>query len=203
MCDFDAEDILAGNECHKEGGLLGVAYYAFAEDIEEWPSLPNSPANFAESATLEGDFVMKPGKYFSMLESELEMSEYKGEGQGSISALSAIGRHTFRQVAPSSQVVGFVNANKNRRMALVFEGYDGSRRLLGKQSWPARIASFEEGTGQKLAEERYITFVMDAGKSLPFYYAGEIPLQPSTPEGIIVDEFGEDIVDEFGNNIIE
>jgi hypothetical protein len=201
MCNFDAEDILAGNECHKEGGLLGIAYYAFAEDILVWPTLPAIPADFAASATLEGDFVMKPGKYFSMLESELEMSEYKGEGQGIVSSLSATGRHTFRQVAPSEQLAGFVNACKNRRVALVFEGYDGKRRLLGKQSWPARMASFEEGTGQKLADDRYITFVMDAGGALPFYYEGDLPLAPE--EIAIIDEFGEDIIDEFGENIIE
>jgi hypothetical protein len=177
MCDYNAEDLLVDTtECNKEGGLVGTVHYAYAEDIAQWPAKPTSPTTFATSATLSGPFVMQSGKAFKKLESELEMSEYKGESQGNVGALSSKNIYNFKQQSINAQLTGFINANRNRRFAIIFELPNGSKRVIGTKNFPARMSSFAEGTGQKLVDERMTSFTMEAQGDLPMYTTETIPV---------------------------
>jgi hypothetical protein len=177
MCNFNTENILVDTtECNKEGGLVGIVHYAYVEDIADWPALPTSPPDFATSATLSGPFVMKPSKTFKKLESELEMSEYKGESQGNIGSLSAKSTYTFKQQTITAQLTGFINANKNRRFAIIIELPNGLKRVIGTKNFPARMATFAEGTGAKLVDERMTMFTIEAQGGLPMYTTETIPV---------------------------
>jgi hypothetical protein len=146
------------------------------EDIATWPAKPTTPLTFAASATLSGPFVMQSGKVFKKLESELEMSEYKGESQGNIGSLSSKSTYSFKQQSITAQLTGFINANKNRRFAIIFELPNGSKRVIGTKTFPARMASFAEGTGLKLVDERMTSFSIEAQGDLPMYTTETIPV---------------------------
>lgn len=177
MCIDNLEDVLVDTtDCQKEGGIVGIVHYAYAEDIDTWPALPTAPSTFAAYATLSGAFVMKSGKTFKKLESELEMSEYKGESQGNIGALSAKSTYTFKQQAISAQLTGFINSNKNRRFAIIVELPNGLKKVIGTKNFPARMASFAENTGQKLVDERSTMFTIEAQGGLPMYTTATIPV---------------------------
>ncbi len=178
MCNFATEDILPGDGCNNEGGLKVRAWYALYEDIQVFAAVGGSPANYAASATTTVDFTMKAGKYFKELYSDLEMSQYAGESQGEVNNLSAANRYTFKQAGTSAQLVGLVNSIRNKNIIVIIEDLAGNKRMIGTEALPAKLESFSEQGGMKVADEKSLSFVVYAPGRLPLFYAGTVPVAP-------------------------
>lgn len=178
MCNFAAEDILSGDGCANNGGLKVKAWYALWDDIDTFAAPPASPTGFADSATTATPFVMKATKYFRELHSDLEMSQFAGESAGAVNNLSAANKFTFKQAGTSPQLVGLLNSIKNKNLVVIFEDLAGNKRIVGSEALPAKLESFAENTGAKVADEKSVTFVVYAPGDLPLFYAGDVPVEP-------------------------
>lgn len=196
-CIATSENIFAGN-CGVLGGLKVKAYYAFTNDISFFPQ-PIAPTTFEQAATVTADFVMKPGKYFRRLTGDLEMPMLSGESAGGVNNLSAANKYKFAQAGTSAQLVGLVNAIKNRSIVLIVEDLAGNKRIIGSEGLPAKLESFSENTGAKVADAKVLEFTVYAPGDLALFYTGVVPLPP---ENIVVDELGEAITDEVPDFII-
>lgn len=179
MCEFDPEDVI-GEACGTKGGLKVRAYYAFASDIDTPFPKPNpNAANLAEAATVTADFIMKTGKKFWVLDADLDAPDLVAESQGNLNNLSADNKYTFRKSGTSKQLVGWLNANRNRSIVLVVEDRDGNRRVLGEDGVYAKVVSFQENTGKVVGDDKFIEFVVYAPGDIPYFYEGAVPLTPA------------------------
>jgi hypothetical protein len=178
MCTFASEDILAGDGCANNGGLKVKAWYALYDDISVFATAPASPTGFADSATTSTGYTMKAAKYFRELHSDLEMSQFVGESAGSVNNLSAANKFTFKQAGTSKQLVGLLNSIKNKNLVVIFEDLAGNKRIVGSEALPAKLESFNESTGAKVADEKSVTFTVYAPGDLPLFLAQTVPVEP-------------------------
>jgi hypothetical protein len=201
MCNIAPENI-TGNRCGTLGGLAVIAYYAYSNDIATFPAPPVPGADYADSATVATDFVMKPGKYFYKAVGDLELPSLSGESAGGVNNLSAANKYRFAQAGTRAQVVGFINSIKNRSVVFLVQDLEGNTRIIGQDGLFAKMESFREATGAKVADEKVIEFTIYAPGNLAYFYTGVVPLEPELPEFLIVDENDNPLVDENDNYIV-
>jgi hypothetical protein len=178
MCDFNPEDIVQSDDCKTTGGVAVTAYYALHADIDTFPVPPASPTNLAESATITTPFVMKATKYFHRLDGDLEMQSLNTESAGSLGNLAAMNRYKFRQAGNSPQLIGFINAFKNKNLQLIVEDADGQKRTVGNQRLPARMESFQVQTGEKAGDDKFVEFIMYGPGLVSLVYDSTVPVAP-------------------------
>jgi hypothetical protein len=176
MCYLDTEDIPLGDSCANEGGLAVTAYYALKSDVLTWPEIDPAPATYSETVDLVGNFVMNVGKTFKMIESDLETSGFVTESAGSPSNLSALSKLTLKQYGLNKALIGFMESHRNAQLVFIFEYADGTKRVLGTKTRPARFESFGDMSGVKIADEKAMTFTAYAPGSVAYFYSGTIPL---------------------------
>jgi hypothetical protein len=184
------------------GGLAVFGWWAFAADVASWPSVPATPELYAEAADLEGEFVMKAGKGFHRLESDMEMSELASASQGEMNCLSADGKYTIVQCGTNAQLMGFIQRSKNRKVVVLVPDLEGRVRQLGCEALPAKFVAFSILGGKKTSDLKAIEATVYAPGALPMFYVGEIPIAPETPSNSIIDENSGPIVDESGDYFI-
>ncbi len=201
MCNIDIEDIAWGDGCANEGGLKVKAWYALYADVDDIPA--PLAIDYASSATVASDITMKAGKYFRPIYSDLEASSFAGESQGETSMLSSANRYTFKQFGTRAQLVGMINALRNKSLIIIVEDLAGNKRIIGSMALPAKMESFGEIGGAKASDEKSVAFTIYAPGKQAYFYTGEIPIDPGIPLNAIVDELGDPIVDEFGDFLIE
>lgn len=176
MCYLNTEDIPLGDNCANEGGISVEAYYALKSDVLTWPAIAALPGSLTATVELVGNFVMQVGKTFKKIESELETSGFVTESAGSPSNLSSLNKLTLKQMGLNKALIGFIESHRNSQMVFIFEYPDGTKRVLGTKTRPARLESFADTSGVKIADEKSVMFTAYAPGNVAYFYGGTIPI---------------------------
>lgn len=173
---MELDDLIWPNGRDNDGGIASEHYYALIDDVATWPTVPANPLNFADKATLLGNFVMKPGKTFKRIYCTLEKGELSSTQVGERDGKSYETMGTLHFPGNSAELLGFLEHLKNSNILLVVRELMGTFRVLGGQYLPANIESSEVKTGMAVADLKGATFtIRSIGRIAPIYN-GTIPL---------------------------
>lgn len=168
---LEIEDILKpqGGGANNDAGLRVIAYYALYHDIETFPKVPDTPANYAEKVTITDPFVMKSGKAFKQIQSTLETSGLDTSGVGERDGKSAENLLTLQHPGTPAAMVAWIEEHKNSDLILVIQHIDGAMRVIGSEGLPANIEEFNIPSGMKVADPRHVrATIKSVGRIAPF-----------------------------------
>ena len=165
------------------GGLTQEWFYAYAEDIETWPTYfskdsattPEQLMNYADN------FIMKSGKQFFEGYLTWGTGELKWDAQGPTDGKSF--KHTFEFSRPSAdaKILAFVDLIKNGNLVVICRDKDGNYRVIGSEFLAAKFDT-DAGTTGKTGEDYKgdVVTLMSELESPPKFYPGVIPVTPTS-----------------------
>jgi hypothetical protein len=173
---FNFADLTWADGEENMGGVKVTAYYALAADIETFPVLPTSPATAADEVTLDGNFVMKAGKYFHKIYCTMQTGEVVDENQGEADGQSFVHKATLFYPGTKVEALAFAKNANNSNMIFVIEEVTGQMRVVGSEAIPAKVKpSFT--TGKAYADRKGMTLeVTSYGYTPAPVYTGYIDL---------------------------
>lgn len=175
--DFTDLTRATGLDTTNMGGTLQKFYFALADDVETWPSLPASPLTIATAMVLTGNFNMKHGKKFFEGYMTAETGEVRDEQIGDKDGVSH--KHIFELFHPGMKdaLLGFMRLSNNSDMVFLIPDTDGDYRVVGNENFPARKESSTGTTGKARSDRRGATLTFSSFGSGPApLYRGTIPL---------------------------
>jgi hypothetical protein len=165
------------------GGLTQEWYYAYAEDIETWPTYfsKDSATTPEQLMNYAGNFIMKSGKQFHEGYLTWGTGELKWDAQGPMDCKSY--KHTFELSRPSAdaKILAFIDLVKNANLVIICRDKDGNYRVIGSEFLAAKYET-DAGTTGKTGEDYkgdVITFMSEL-ESAPKFYPGVIPVTPAS-----------------------
>lgn len=178
---FNFSDMTWADGEENMGGLKTIGYYALADDVDEWPTLPTSPASAAEEVTLEGNFRMKSGKYWHKIYSTMETGKIDDEVQGEFDGQSFVNRAEIFYPGTKAAALAFAKQANNSNMVFILdEASGGNRRVIGTEAMPAKVKP-NFSTGQATADRKGMTLeIMGYNYTPAPLYDGVIELESST-----------------------
>ena len=162
-------------------GIVPKLVYGYHSDVEVWPEEPmpvdsNTPLALEESATLEGDLVMKDGRRAF----ELEFTE--DTGSLTINPVGEIdGGHieytlTLIKAKLAKKILGFMNAALGRKMFFIVQDENGIHYLMGNKRRGCTYVTGGDGatTGTTSGDRNQasLQFKFRAGRA--FVYEGDV-----------------------------
>ncbi len=178
---FNFADMLWADGTENMGGVKTIGYYALASEIEEWATLPATPATEEAEVTLENNFRMASGKFWHKIYSTEENNAVIDENQGEVDAQSFIQKATIMFPGTSVAALAFAKNANNSGMVFIFDEVSGgNRRVIGSEAFPAKVKpSFT--TGKATADRKGLTLeIQSYGYTPAPLYAGVIELDGST-----------------------
>lgn len=160
------------------GGGLHNEIIAFLEDdVQTWP------ARSSDKVTIEGNFVMKSGKYMRVLYSTPETLEpiikkLKGENLD-ISAFEVGVKYFFPGLG--DKILQFMAEHGSSKLHLILRNCAGDTvYYLGEKCNPLHMDDAEGKWGAKVVDGKGITFTLLGQQSLPpAIYKGDLSLSSS------------------------
>jgi hypothetical protein len=156
-------------------GIYRDLYYIPKGDIDSWPSLPASPANYTEEVTYEGDFDLADGKTWKKINCIDIKSPVTSEPQGEIRSQTFLNKLTVMTALNDEKATAFAKlANNTDLVYLVREKNSGKWRLIGNEM-------FQTNTKPKVAiggaptDEKGTTLEIEVTDPIPApFYDGAI-----------------------------
>ncbi len=177
----DFSDLLKNSGGDGYAGLSINTYLALVDEILSFPDLPASPANYAESVTIESpdDITFLTGGYFRVFQSQVQKSSLDGSLIGEAGSLA--GKNTLNLHHPriSPAVVGWIKEHKNDDFIIVQETANGDFRLLGTPKLPAVIKSGDLPGGIVIEDEKATKLMFEAVGEVGVFYNGLISQTPA------------------------
>lgn len=185
---LNAKNIMYPQGRLNPGGIAGFILYAFDEDIDSYPAALTADTETAltfdalGSIPVADPFVMKAGKYFHKIYCTLEMGEVKFGMVGVRDSKSFENTVEISFPGNEAEMLGFIAAAANRRMAVIVPEQNGKSRVIGHPNFPAQLDTAEGTSGKAVADGRatVITIKAAAGTPAPIYLA-PVPLEPVAP----------------------
>jgi hypothetical protein len=185
MFALNAKNILYPQGRLNPGGIAGFIYYAFEEDIEDYPAALSPDTETAltfdalGSVPIADPFVMKTGKFFHKIYCTLEMGEVKFSMVGVRDSKSFENSVEISFPGNEAEMIGFIAAAANRRLAVIVPEQNNKLRVIGHPNFPAQLDTSEGTSGKAVADGRatVITIKASAGTPAPIYLA-PVPLEP-------------------------
>lgn len=172
-CNIAPSNIQAEESCKTTGGMSKKLYYALPADIDSpFPAPPASPASFSEAVTVVADFTMVATKTFFTIDADVQSSSLESASEGEMNNLSSKSDYKFIISGESKSLAGFLNSYRNKDLILVAPDNDGTQRLLGNPTLPAKISAFSEMSGTKVGDNKQFEVTISAYGNLPFYFEG-------------------------------
>lgn len=176
---FDYIDIPRFSEGDNMGGTGTKFYFALAEDVDVWPTLPTwaAAATLDELQVLTGLLTMKTSKNFFTGYMTQDTGQITSADQGEVDGVSQ--KHTFKFFHPkmAAKLLGFIRATNNKPMVFVVPDANGTYFMIGSEQFPAmKDPSGESGSAEGTAGR--------SGATLNFtsYGNGPVPILPDTIE---------------------
>ncbi len=145
------ETLEFGQNCADQDNMGGItpSVHAFNwHDVASWPDLPSPPAEGAMSydtaGAWKGDLIMKSGKKAVKIDFTEDTGLLSISDQGETGGISFKYELNMVFAKMRSQVFGFENATKSRRMGFIVTDSNGTMYLLGDKN---RGAVREAGDG--------------------------------------------------------
>lgn len=159
------------------GGITQKVYFGYWDDVDTWPTKPESPASLEAAGTLTGDLVMKAGKAMFEMYLTDDTGAFNIEVVGEKDGKSFVQHLILFHPGLEAKLLGFFNAAKNENLVFIVEDNNGQYYLMGDASRPATLeASDSAGTGQATADRRGIGMEFTYKTKGNYVYPGSIPL---------------------------
>jgi len=178
----DLLDIARTDGVKNVGGMYPTLYIADVNDVLTWPTKAASPTTPADKINTTGDFVMKTGKKFTKIESELGYCEIKWEPAGPRKGKGW--KHSVEIFAPenSANNLGVLSLFADKDVVIIGQDRTGVFRIVGSQLLPATLDNAPGSTSKKMEDDpgagTTITFSTEDNDP-PAIYSGDIPLTPA------------------------
>jgi hypothetical protein len=179
---INLDDLDHGLDC--TGNVSGIApklIYGYYEDVAVWPDEPlpadsDSPLSLEESATLEGDVVMKQGTRGFSLEFTEDTGSLTinpvGEPDGGQMEYTL----TLIKARLAKKILGFMNAALGRKMFFIVQDENGVYYLMGNKRRGCTYVTGGDGatTGTTSSDRNQasLQFKFRAGRA--FVYEGDV-----------------------------
>jgi len=154
-------------------------FIADNEDVLTFPTLPDLSAGVKNSDYVDlaaATFTMKTGAKFHKFSATLERNAFESTLEGSRGAKSFVNMLTITKSGADKDLVGFLRANRNRRLIVAFKNLGASQYcVIGFKGLPAEIESGGVTVSAEVTGDKSTTFVV---RSIfyPPLYIDEIPL---------------------------
>jgi hypothetical protein len=151
------------NSVNKKDNIAGipvVVYYAFAEDVAQFPTLPepDNKSNYEleEYNELMGPFTLAQGKKLYKLYVTPETGEVKSKLVGAIDGKSYKYTLDISHPGTHKQIAGFTRLVKNANLIFLVpdENRPGQYQFMGSEYHPVKLAENEATTGKKIEDYR-------------------------------------------------
>jgi hypothetical protein len=163
----DLQDFIEQDE-NNMGGLPDEVYVAKAEDVANWPTLPNLTGTQEQQAVLTGNFQLKSTKAFKRVRVTLDTGSLTSEEQGEVDGVSYKHMLKLFKSGLHAKDLGFGGITKNTGLVWVVPDANGKRFVVGSKLFPARRQTGgTSGTGEGVAGRR--------GTELTFFSYGNTP----------------------------
>ncbi len=164
----------------NKAGISKVMYFALAEDVQTWPSLPSTATTYEHLVSYESDFVMKTGKQFWEFNATVERSSLNFESAGERGSKSAVNLLEIVRASIDDTILGFLESHKNDEMVWIVEDLDDNFRVLGTKQLPAMIEEFGGNSGATVSDDKHAKVTVRASGDIARVYTGQtIPLTPA------------------------
>lgn len=177
--DLALGDITMQDGEENMGGTAEHCYIALKSHIDTWPTLKTivDGAELGDLVTLEGDFVMKDGKFFMKVEILRQTGKVSSENQGEDKGRSYINKAAFKiRGATKAEAAGLARLLNNSSGVCIMIDNDGNRIQIGEENHPAYFKPSND-TGEKPADRSEYTYEVEADSFCPVkHYTGVIPL---------------------------
>lgn len=166
------------NQGENMGGIAQTIYYGKWEDVQNWPTKPDSPATLEDAGVLTGNIEMKTGKRMFKMYITDDTGEYQAETVGEKDGKSFVMHLRLFHPGLKARILAFMNAVKNDNMVFIVPDNNGQMFLMGDALRPA---TFEDdgdgaGTGKETSARRGIGMHFTYKTSNLYEYTGDVPL---------------------------
>lgn len=170
---MDLFDLTGVSNLEESAGIQIEVAVADYHDVETWPTLPDLTAAVknADYVDLSDQvFGMKTGKKFHKFEGSLEKNSFTSQLVGPEGAKSFENQLTASQNAVNKELVGWLRANRNRRLVVAFRPLGESQWIfLGYEGIYARISEAQFDIPGEIAGEKMTMFTVRSIFYPPFY----------------------------------
>lgn len=178
---MDLIDYTGVTNLEESAGLQIEVAVADYHDVETWPTLPTLSGATANSEYVDLGaevFAMKTGKKFHKFEGSLEKNSFTSQLVGPEGAKSFENQLIASQSAVNKELVGWLRANRNRRLVVAFRPLGESQWVfLGYEGIYARISDAQFDIPGEISGEKMTQFTVRSIFYPPFY----IDALPFTP----------------------
>ncbi len=164
----------------NKAGISRTIYFALAEDVATWPTLPASPTTYQDLVKHDGAFAMKTGKQFWSFKATVRRSSLKFESAGERGSKSAVNRLEVIRATMDDDIFGFFESHKNDELVLIVEDLDDNLRVLGTEVLPAMIEEFSGDSGADVSDDKHCKFIAESVGDIARVYTDQVvPLTPA------------------------
>jgi hypothetical protein len=167
-------------------GIRSIAYWIDKADIEPsgFPLLPETPANVAETVTLEGDFVLKPGAFFKKIYTTQGKGKVEFEAIGEKDVQMFMNKGTLRYPDITAEAKSMAKSTMNSNTIFVIPiRTSGANRpqiqfaVLGGKDYDTNV-KITGTSGDNPGSDKGITVEIESPDFCPIpTYVGELVLE--------------------------
>ena len=162
-------------------GIVPKLIFGYHNDVKDWPNEPmptdtNTPLSLEQSATLDGDVVMKSGTRAF----EIEFTEDTGSltiiPVGEIDGGQMEYTLTLIKAKLTKKILGFMNAALGRKMFFIPQDENGLRYLMGNKRRGCTYVTGGDGatTGTTSSDRNQASIQFKFRSGRAFVYEGDV-----------------------------
>lgn len=156
-------------------GIYLLAYAIPKTDISVWPTLNPDPTSATEATTLVGDFTLKDGKTWKVINHIDKKASVVCEPQGEERSQTFLNKGTLVTALTTEEATAFaMKSNNDDLIYLVREKNSGKHRLLGNEMF-STLTKAKLDLGGEPTSERGTTLEIEVTDGIPApFYIGAI-----------------------------
>jgi len=161
-------------------GIVPKLIYGYHSDVAVWPEEPmpandSTPLSLEESATLEGDVVMKDGTRAFEIEFTEDTGSLTINPVGEIDGGQIESTLTLIKAKLAKKILGFMNAALGRKMFFIVEDENGQRYLMGNKRRGCTYVTGGDGatTGTTSSDRNQASLQFKFRNGRAFVYEGD------------------------------
>lgn len=153
----DIDEAVNCQDFDNVAGVMQEVEVGFAEDVANWPKRPapasGEPMDLKAAGELDGDLVLVEGAKTCKLYFSDETGEFTMTDQGEKGGENVLYQLDLERAKMSSEVLGFLNATRGRKLFLIVTDKNGIRFLMGDKINSAHRIAADAATSGKASSD--------------------------------------------------
>lgn len=160
------------------GGIVSKVIFGYHEDVETWPEEPTTTTEegiqLSTAGELSGDVTMKSGTKAYTFEFTDDTGNFSIAPQGEDGGISFLYSLALISAKIRKEVLGFMNAAKNRKMFFIVEDQNGEFYLMGDKKRGAKLVAGDgAATGTAMTDRNGTTINIQYTSPRALVYTGD------------------------------